>query len=613
MGLPIPNLDDKTFEELVKESLALIPRYAPEWTDHNIHDPGVTFIELFAWLAEMQCYQLNRVTDANSRKFLGLLGLPPYLPRPARVDVTVAGVTTVKFLEKGAWLIARAGNEQIVFETEEDFTLIPLALQSIICGSGGKCSEKIQANGKDDIYFAPFGELAVEGATLELGFDRKLPGTEIQLLFDLFQEDLPAMAESGTVFPSVRLAWEYLADSSGTWKSLTISKDSTLALTRSGRIVFTWPQDVDQKGGWYWVRCRLVEGLYEISPLINAILLNSVSAVQVESVRDEITGTGLPGQTVELKKSPVIPGSLKIELQGDNGDWMEVADFDSSGPDDRHYTFDPAVGIIAFGNGLNGSIPDKDQNVRAFYRITLGEKGNVPCGQLFTINGCEGLTVTNPNPAAGGAAAESPEDARERAKKDLRTTFRAITAADYEELAVKTPGIRVARATAIPGYHPEYPCIAVPGAVTVVVVPVARGIRCPIPGEGFLRTVSAHLDARRLVTTDLHVIGPEYVTVAVSCKVRPKIKSDPEEVKKRVRERLERFLDPFTGGPEDRGWTFGRPIYPSEIFQLLDKTEGVDYATAVVLTAEGYADNGGIIRIPRKALVVSGEHQVEIL
>ena len=622
MGLPIPNLDDKTFEELVKEARALISRYSPEWTDHNVHDPGITFIELFAWLAEMQNYQLNRVTEANYKKFLGLLGLQPNPPRPSRVDVTFAGVSAVKFLEKGKSLIVGAGAEPIFFEIEEDFTLVPLVLKSIISSSGEKRIENIQANGKDDICFAPFSKAVSEDASLELGFSGNLPGEKINLLFDLFEGDLPTMTDNAEIFPSVVLAWEYLVDrKSGKWSPLTIDKDSTFALTRSGRIAFAWPTDVDENAGCYWVRCRMVEGNYEIPPLINAILLNSISAVQVETVRDDIPGTGFPGQLIQLKNSIVIPGSLKIELQGDKGAWEEVADFDSSGPDDRHYTYDSATGIITFGNGLNGLIPPpkEKQNISVSYRFTLGRKGNVPAGQRFTVAGGDGLVGTNLSPAAGGGFAESLEEAKMRAKKDLRSNFRAITAADYEAIALATPGIRVKRATAIPGYHPEYPCVAMPGVVTVVVVPLARkGAPPPIPGEGFRNTVAAHLNRWRLVATDLYVVGPKYVTVSVSCKVHTVKKSDPKEVTKRVMERLAKFLNPFTGGPEEKGWTFGRPVYPSEIYQLLDKTEGVDFATGVVLTAKMDSDmidgdKGEIIRISRYALVVSGDHQVNIL
>ena len=73
MPIKLPNLDDRTFADLVKEAHALIPVYAPEWTDHNESDPGITFIELFAYLTEMLIYRLNRVTDANVCAFLKLI------------------------------------------------------------------------------------------------------------------------------------------------------------------------------------------------------------------------------------------------------------------------------------------------------------------------------------------------------------------------------------------------------------------------------------------------------------------------------------------------------------------------------------------------------------
>ena len=50
MGLPVSNLDDRTFQDLVREARAMIPHYCPEWTDHDLSDPGITLIELFAWM-----------------------------------------------------------------------------------------------------------------------------------------------------------------------------------------------------------------------------------------------------------------------------------------------------------------------------------------------------------------------------------------------------------------------------------------------------------------------------------------------------------------------------------------------------------------------------------
>jgi len=73
MAITLPNLDDRTYADLVEEARGLIPNYAPEWTNHNPSDPGITLVELFAYLTEMLIYRLNRVTDANMCAFLQLI------------------------------------------------------------------------------------------------------------------------------------------------------------------------------------------------------------------------------------------------------------------------------------------------------------------------------------------------------------------------------------------------------------------------------------------------------------------------------------------------------------------------------------------------------------
>lgn len=61
MPIPLPNLDDRRWAELVEQGRALIPLYSPEWTDHNASDPGITLMELLAFIAEMDVYRLNRI------------------------------------------------------------------------------------------------------------------------------------------------------------------------------------------------------------------------------------------------------------------------------------------------------------------------------------------------------------------------------------------------------------------------------------------------------------------------------------------------------------------------------------------------------------------------
>ena len=82
MPITLPNLDDRRFDDLVTEGRALLPALAPQWTDHNLSDPGITLIELFAYLSEILIYRLNRVTDANIRTWLRLLNGPDWTPGP---------------------------------------------------------------------------------------------------------------------------------------------------------------------------------------------------------------------------------------------------------------------------------------------------------------------------------------------------------------------------------------------------------------------------------------------------------------------------------------------------------------------------------------------------
>src|SRR5438874_6750124 len=87
MSLPAPNLDDRRFQDIVDEAKRRITRYCPEWTDHNVSDPGIALIELFAWMTEMILYRLNQVPDKHYVKFLELMGIRLFAPVAARADL----------------------------------------------------------------------------------------------------------------------------------------------------------------------------------------------------------------------------------------------------------------------------------------------------------------------------------------------------------------------------------------------------------------------------------------------------------------------------------------------------------------------------------------------
>ena len=89
MPLSTPNLDDLRFQsDLVDEARKRIIRYCPEWTEYNVSDPGITLIELFAWMTELLAYRLNRVPEKNYLSFLNLLGFQRRAASSARADLT---------------------------------------------------------------------------------------------------------------------------------------------------------------------------------------------------------------------------------------------------------------------------------------------------------------------------------------------------------------------------------------------------------------------------------------------------------------------------------------------------------------------------------------------
>lgn len=635
MGLKIPHLDNTTFEKLVEEARVLIPRYAPQWTDHNLHDPGITFIDLFAWLAESEIYRLNRVTAAHYKKFLEMVGIIPANAQPAAVDIVLdypppghspgkKEKQEEKIIPAGTKLVTRSGSQPIIFESVETVPLAALSLTAVKTEAGSLVIDNTAANETDGMHFYAFGENAPVGAELRLGFDKPLPAADIHLHFDMFQADLPPLvpaAGESHVFPSAALAWEYLE--SGEWKPLIIKKDTTGALNKSGKVIAAGPAAMDPEHDNYWLRCRLEKGRYEIIPIIEKIRLNTLSAIQVETVTDENTGegNGLPHQVMTLKKSPVSAQTLTIRTaNSEDRQWHRKEDFTCSGPDDPHYTFDAQKREITFGNGLNGRIPQKNEFIYASYKTTLGANGNIPKNQNFRIEGEEfrGIVGTNPAAAAGGKAAESIEQAKTRAQKDLKNIYRAVTSTDYETLALRTPGIRTARAAAIPNHHPDSPGEPVPGMVTVVAVPHAReGTITPIPGKGFLRTICCRLDNARLITSGLYVTGPVYVKVWITCIIHARKESSPTGIENRVKKALDHFLDPLQGGPDSNGWPFGRPVFPSEIYQVIDNVEGVDYASGVSIRAGGEPDTfhleDGVVKIIPRALIFPGCHCLEII
>lgn len=683
--LPTPSLDDARWSDLVEESRALLPFHAPAWTDHNASDPGITFVELLAWIAEMQIFQLDQVPARHRCAFLDLVGVQPRPPRPA--------LTTLRFgLPDGAAAIelpsglpcegADAAGTVVGFRTLHALHVVPgrVAALTLVDAAG---AVDLTARWERGEPVAPFGADPRPGGALVVALTAAPP------------EDVPVTLAVASAtgregagpahHHDAAVTWEALTDS-GRWRALRVLEDGTRALTRDGRVTFVVPAPLLERatpaGARWLLRARHVRGAFDDAPLLRDVALNGAEAEQSVAVRDRwaiaehatIVGTPVPGerqqlgievdargaivlldvtaaaaptvsvlaytppapgspgelvvaarrlgrstgnpeQRFELGPAPVVADSLRL-FAGHGASWQRFGvrrDLAASGPADAHVTFDATTGRITFGDGHHAVVPPLGDLVVAVARTTLAENANVPAGTVDGIAGGQpsGVSVTQPLPAAGGAAAETLGEAEVRALALVEAPTRAVTLADVEALALATPGTRIARVAAVGNHHPAFACVTAAGIVTVVVVPHLPAGR-PEPSRGLCRAVAAHLSPRRLVGTRIEVTGPEYVAVSVHATVAARRLAVIAEVRGRVLAALDAFLHPLHGGPAGTGWPFGRDVMRTELLQVIDDVAGVDHVLALALVGPEGESCGNLCLGPL-GLADAGEHEVAVM
>jgi predicted phage baseplate assembly protein len=608
MALPTPTIDDRSFEDIVAEARTLIPRYAPEWTDHNESDPGITLVQLFAFLTDILIFRLNRVPELNHVKFLELVGLRLRPAEPAKGELTFTLVPGARgvIVPKGTQVAgAAADGAPVIFETDEALVTFPGTLAAVQVFDGAAYAP-ITVSAAAGTPYEPFGRNHRDGSALLLGLqvDGPFPTGIVDLGVHVSTEGLRPEGEHcdldlTRLAPPATVVWEAWDRERREWFGIVVDSDETRALTRSGHVRLRGPGsrllpdrlgEVEEQR--HWLRLRLARGAYELTPRLDAVLLNSVRATAAVTIRHEVLGgsDGRQNQAVRLSLAPVVAragGEPPVALEIDEGSgfapWREVPDFYGSGPADPHYALDRASGEIRFGDGRHGRIPvanllNRDANVVAReYRAGGGARGNVAAATVTELQtSIEGVdSVVNLRATEGGSEQETLADAKLRTSRELRHRERAVTPSDFEDLARDTPGARVRRAHALALVDPRFPDARVPGAVTVVVVPEGD-TPAPMPSPSTLRAVCAHLDAHRLLTTELHVVAPTYIEVSVLADVVAQGDADLAVVKRLIEERLDRWFHPLVGGADGSGWEFGRDISYSQVYRQVLDVPGVD-------------------------------------
>src|SRR5262245_46028358 len=173
MVLPLPRLDERRFADLVDEGRAQIPRRAPEWTDHNWHDPGMTLIDLLSWYLEHDSYRLDRTLAESYRAFLRLNGITQRRTAVATTTLTVGLTDAGPAVALPSGLQVGNTDGSTIFQTVESLVVSPAKLVELRAFDG-KVTVDLSTANTGDQPFAPFGDNPKPGAAFYLGFDAAL-------------------------------------------------------------------------------------------------------------------------------------------------------------------------------------------------------------------------------------------------------------------------------------------------------------------------------------------------------------------------------------------------------------------------------------------------------
>jgi predicted phage baseplate assembly protein len=390
--LPKSDLDDRTFQDLVEECILRIPRYCPEWTNYNPGDPGITLIELFAWLTDQMMMRFNQVPRRQYVAFLEMLGVRLQPPSPAHTEITFYLTSTLSdryVIATGTEAATRRTEteEAIVFSTDRPLWIgvpqinhfltaemvenEPQVLRDRLTNQWSQASDG-SWEGREQFVF---DERPKDGNCFYLVFSPDEPLDGNVLALTLQGQAATATGINPDQPPRDWEAWDGMA-----WRSILLqeSDDHTKGFSfsengnatpnqvQSSDVVLhlplAWPVSyfATYRGRWLRCICRPGQSSYSRSPQLMGMSVRAIggviSASQCLLIRDELLGesNGTPGQMIQLQSGSVLPRQTGEHLivtssVGLPQIWQEVTDFADSGPDDRHYVLDSLSGSIQFG------------------------------------------------------------------------------------------------------------------------------------------------------------------------------------------------------------------------------------------------------------------------
>lgn len=337
-------------------------------------------------------------------------------------------------------------------------------------------------------------------------------------------------------------------------------------------------------------------------------LVNSTSTFTNKSIAGY--GTGLPFQKLNLNDKNIEYESFQIMTEDiDVPDrylpWVKVRDFSNSTPEDRHYIFNSAAGVIEFGDCIRGMAPEGAIIIIGYVQ-TLGASGNVKKNTINSI-GLEDIPdieITNKANAYGGKDEETLEDCFNKVRKMLKNPRSAVTYDDYENYVMKTPGLMIESCKVIPANLTRRSVNSIMDMTVNIVIKPFYPERAETINDAYIRNIMNHLDNYRTIGTNIQLIAPEYigVTVYADLTVKPHYIDAQELVEEAVQSFFSRYKDQF-----------GAEIIYSELYGVIDRLDCVSYVSALSIDAKGNGvsrSKEGNIMLPANGIILLSDTQL---
>ncbi|MBP3858076.1 MAG: hypothetical protein IK990_20930 [Ruminiclostridium sp.] len=324
--LPDINLDNEYFDDILENARNTIASIYPGWTDFNYHDPGITMLEMFAWLKESQQYYINKIGPENIGKYMKLLGLTRQTKVPSVTDVSVLYENDITAV-KGTKLYAG----DICFEADRRTYISASAIDVCVCDYGGDMNviEHEQFYFGGNLHILPFDRYSA--GVFYIGFDKPLAENEVHTIhFDVTNDEgvgRNPLTDPESFIPLTDMTMEYFDGVN--WRRVK-RKDETYGFLFSGKILFSHdrPHGKCEIAGHsaYFIRFTVSGGEYDALPVIKNIYFNLLPVTQRET-KSEYTDLP-PGEEVRLFTQLAVTGNTAVFMLDGDGLYVPVKNFE---------------------------------------------------------------------------------------------------------------------------------------------------------------------------------------------------------------------------------------------------------------------------------------------